>query len=73
MSDKIIGYITCFFNRVGDYIYLEYDPIYYKVYTKDKNLNNMFDFVASYYLGGNSVPDTARYVVELIITNYAKR
>lgn len=67
MNDKVAGCIADFINRVGDYLHMEYDPIYYKEFTKDKNLAHMFDFVGSYYLGGNNVPDTARYVVELIL------
>lgn len=67
MNDKISGYIIDFLNKVGDYLHMEYDPIYYKEFTADKNLSHMFDFVGSYYMGGSTVPDTARYVVELIL------
>jgi len=59
--------ITQFMSSVGEYIHMEYDPMYYEEYTSDHNVANMFDFVGSYYMGGSSVPDTARYVVELII------
>jgi hypothetical protein len=45
---------------------MEYDSKYYSEFTKDKNLQRMYDFIGSYYLGGNNVPDTARYVVELL-------
>jgi hypothetical protein len=45
---------------------MEYGSEYYNEFTKDKNLQRMYDFVGGYYLGGNNVPDTARYVVELI-------
>jgi hypothetical protein len=45
---------------------MEYDSKYYNEFTKDKNLQRIYDVVGSYYLGGNNVPDTARYVVELI-------
>jgi hypothetical protein len=45
---------------------MEYGSDYHNEFTKDKNLQRMYDFVGSYYLGGNNVPDTARYVVELI-------
>lgn len=69
MNDKIIGQITDFMNRIGDYIHMEYDAVYYEQFTTDENLSNMFDFVASYYLGGSNVPDTARYVVELVKMN----
>jgi hypothetical protein len=69
MSDKITSMITDFMNSVGDYLTMEYDPIYYKEFTKDQNLSNLFDFVGSYYMGGSTVPDTARYVVDLIKMN----
>jgi hypothetical protein len=45
---------------------MEYGSEYYSEFTKDNNLQRMYDFVGSYYLGGNNVPDTARYVVELL-------
>lgn len=69
MNDKIIGHITDFMNNVGDYIHMEYDPSFYEQFTEDDNISTMFDFVGSYYLGGSNVPDTARYVVELIKMN----
>ena len=69
MNDKIAGHISDFLNKVGEYLHMEYDPIYYKEFTADRNLSTMFDFVASYYMGGSNVPDTARYVVELILMN----
>jgi len=66
MNDKVTGYIAEFINKVGDYLYMEYDSIYYKEFTKDKNLSKMFDFVGSYYMGGNTVPETARYVIDFM-------
>jgi len=69
MNDKVAGNIAEFLNKVGDYLYMEYDGVFYKEFTRDKNLGKMFDFVGSYYMGGNNVPDTARYVVELILMN----
>jgi hypothetical protein len=66
MNTKIYQQISSFLDSVGSYLYMEYDSEYYKEFTKDKNLQRMYDFVGSYYLGGNNVPDTARYVVELI-------
>lgn len=65
MNDKLIRDITCYIKQVGRYLYMEYDSVYYDQFDKQ----NMFDFVGSYYMGGNSVPDTARYVVELILMN----
>lgn len=72
MSEKLDKYITTFMNNVGEYLYMEYNPIFYREYTKDKNLSHFYDFVGSYYMGGSTVPDAARYVVELILMNKRK-
>jgi hypothetical protein len=66
MNTEIYQKISSFLDSVGSYIYMEYDSDYHNEFTKDKNLQRMYDFVGSYYLGGNNVPDTARYVVELL-------
>jgi hypothetical protein len=66
MNTKIYRQISSFLDSVGSYIYMEYGLDYHNEFTKDKNLQRMYDFVGSYYFGGNNVPDTARYVVELI-------
>lgn len=66
MNTEIYRRISSFLDNVGTYIHMEYDSGYYNEFTKDQNLQRMYDFVGSYYLGGNNVPDTARYVVELI-------
>jgi hypothetical protein len=66
MNTEIYRQISSFLDSVGSYIYMEYGSDYHNEFTKDKNLQRMYDFVGSYYLGGNNVPDTARYVVELI-------
>jgi hypothetical protein len=66
MNNKLDLLITDFMNSIGEYLHMEYKPIYYKEYTSDKNLSALFEFVGSYYMGGSNVPDTARYVVEYI-------
>ncbi len=66
MNNPLVFSITNFMSKVADYLYMEYGESYHKEYTKDKNLQRMYDFTGSYYLGGNNVPDTARYVAELI-------
>lgn len=70
MNDKLNLKITDFMNAVGQYIHMEYKPKYYREYTRDKNLSGLFDFVGAYYMGGSNVPDTARYVVELMRNNF---
>jgi hypothetical protein len=66
MNKKMHEDITSFFNKVNDYIYMEYKPKYYKVVTRDRNLQRLFDFISSHYCGGANVPDTAGYVIEYI-------
>ena len=70
MNNKLNTQITEFMNCVGEYLLMEYKPKYYEEYRKDKNQSHFFDFVGSYYMGGSNVPDTARYVVELIKNKY---
>jgi len=65
MNTEIFRQISSFLDSVGSYIYMEYDSKYYNEYTKESNQKRMYDVVGGYYLGGNNVPDTARYVVEL--------
>lgn len=65
MTKKLYNDIMHFSNSVGEYLRMEYDSVYYDQFNKH-NLT-MFDFIGSYYLGGSTVPDTARYVVELIL------
>jgi hypothetical protein len=66
MNSPVVFTITNFMGRVADYIYMEYGDEYHKEYTRDSNLQRMYDFTGSYFFGGNNVPDTARYAVELI-------
>lgn len=56
-------------NNVCEYIRLEYDIKYYLVLSQDKKLVKYFDFVGSYYMGGSTVPESARYLVDLIDMN----
>lgn len=67
MNKQLHKKISQFIDNVAAYIELEYDS-YSEEFSKKKSL--LFDFIGSYYMGGNNVPDTARYVVELIKNNY---
>ena len=66
MSNKLKKRVNSFFEKVNDYMYIEYDHKYYKIATRDRNLVRVFDFITAQYLGGNNVPDTAGYLVEYI-------
>lgn len=64
MNQKLESDIMLFIYSIGEYIKMEYESFYDQFIQ-----SNMFDFIGSYYLGGNNIPDTARYVVELIKMN----
>ena len=66
MSNKLKKRVNSFFEKVNDYMYMEYDHKYYKIATRDRHLVRVFDFITAQYLGGNNVPDTAGYLVEYI-------
>lgn len=66
MNTKMYNNVVDFYNSVGDYINLEYGVRFHKAYFKDSSINNLFDKVAAYYMGGNNVPDTARMIVDYI-------
>ena len=64
MNPKLEFDISMFIRTVGEYILMEYGDFYEQFCS-----TNIFDFIGSYYMGGSNVPDTARYVVELIKMN----
>lgn len=65
MNPKLYQDILSFVESVGYYLKCEYEEVYYQRMTATDD--QLFDFIGSYYMGGSSVPDTARYVVELIL------
>ena len=78
MNPDLDRQIINFMNDVGWYISMEYgreiNNQYIELWHNKHFLNNtLYDFIGSYYLGGNTVPDTARYVVELIESYYLKK
>lgn len=71
MNPKLDRQIIDFMNEVGWYINMEYGSTVnneYIRYWHDKDFLNdtLYNFIGSYYVGGNSIPDTARYTVDLI-------
>jgi hypothetical protein len=67
MNKKLKNQILNFRNVVGFYLRNEYKPKHY-TYFKDYP-PSIRHIVESYYMGGNSVPDTARCVVDYIKKN----
>lgn len=65
MNEKLYNNVIEFFNYVSYYIDQEY-PKYWKRFNKESTLNDTFNRVQSYYLGGNNASDTARFIVDEI-------
>lgn len=75
MNSKLNRAIINFMNKVGWYISMEYGQTINNEYIEawnDKDFlnNTLYDFIGGYYLGGSNVPDTARYVIELILMRH---
>lgn len=66
MNSKLDEQIINFMNSVGHYIRMEYDEKYSIEFANPSTLNALYDFIGAYYMGGNTVPDVSRYVVEFI-------
>lgn len=66
MNEKMINDITDFFNDVGDYLSLEYNPKIHKKFFDDSKIDQHFDMIAKYYMGGNNVSDTAGMMAEYL-------
>lgn len=64
MNKKLHKQLVSFKKSVGSYLKDEYKPRYYSYY-KDYSLS-IKNIVESYYLGGNTVPETAGVVVSYI-------
>jgi hypothetical protein len=64
MNQKLFEQITSFIESVGYYLKCEYEDTYYQQLNATDD--QLFDFIGSYYMGGSTVPETARYVVDFI-------
>lgn len=71
MNEIMFNDISKFYKEVGNYIKLEYEYKFYKIYIKENN--KLFDFVGRYYLGGNNTPDTAGMIVDYLKLNKKAR
>jgi hypothetical protein len=64
MNEELKTQIIHFMNTVGWYIMLEYG-FEYNLCWHDKDIlnNTIYPLIAKYYMGGNTVPETAYQVV----------
>lgn len=66
MNQKMEEKINLFFNLIGLYMIQEYDPQYSEAFGNINTIYKMRDLVASYYMGGNTVQETAGIIVETL-------
>ena len=64
MNEKMDRQIIDFMNEVGWYISMEYDQAYSDEFCRETTLNSLYEFIGSYYMGGNNVPDTAGIIID---------
>ena len=63
MNKQAYKLLCDFYNSVYEYIRLEYKPKWSRIYRKEENLEDMIHLTGNYYFGGNTVPETAGYVI----------
>jgi hypothetical protein len=69
MSEIMRTQIINFMNEVGWYISMEYDVKYNNCWGDKQTLNEvLYPFIGSCYMGGNTVPETAYEVVQMVKT-----
>lgn len=66
MNSKMDGQIVSFMNSVKRYLKMEYHKKYCREFSNENTINNLYDFIGSYYMGGSTVPETARYVADFM-------
>lgn len=64
MNSKLYEDIVSFIDSVGYYLKCEYEDSYYQQLNASDD--EFFNLIGSYYMGGSTVPETARYVVDFI-------
>lgn len=72
MNNKARRAVASFFGSVSNYIKAEYKPRYYKLYNRADIVNDMIRLTNEYYWGGNTVPNTAGDIVDLLKSKYGK-
>ena len=66
MNESVNQAICDFYNSVWEYMKAEYKPKWAKMYNSQKTLDEMIQITGQYYLGGNTVPNTAGDIVAFL-------
>ena len=71
MNKKAKKLINQFYNDVWTYIQAEYDPVWADLYNSEELLDSMISLTREYYFGGNTVPNTAGVIVNILKQKYS--
>jgi hypothetical protein len=66
MNESVNQAICDFYNSVWNYMKAEYKPKWARLYNSEKLLDEMIKLTGQYYLGGNTVPNTAGDIVSIL-------
>lgn len=72
MNRKAQKLVNKFYNSVWRYMKKEYKPKWYKLYNSEELLDSMIQLTSEYYFGGNTVPNTAGDIVDLLKSKYGE-
>jgi hypothetical protein len=66
MKNSVNQAIWDFYNSVWNYMKMEYKPKWARLYNSEKLLDDMIKLTGQYYLGGNTVSNTAGDIVSFL-------
>jgi hypothetical protein len=66
MNEQVHQAICDFYNSVWQYMKMEYKPRWARLYNHEKTLDQMIQITGEYYLGGNTVPNTAGDIIAML-------
>lgn len=66
MNESAHQAICNFYNSVYAYMKAEYKPKWARMYNAQKTLDEMIAITGQYYLGGNTVPNTAGDIISFL-------
>lgn len=70
MNSKAQKMVCGFYNRVLDYMKMEYKPKWARLYSSDEIIKDMIHLTGKYYFGGNTVPFTAAQIIDFLRSKY---
>jgi hypothetical protein len=66
MNESVNQAICDFYNSVWNYMKAEYKPKWARLYNAENTLDEMIQLTGQYYLGGNTIPNTAGDIIHIL-------